>query len=49
MIFDAFKIVHDEVGFLPLHQQALGWGVSKSTSIPQRADNQILFYWAQKK
>ena len=49
MIFDAFKMVHDEVGILPLHQQALAWGVSKSVSIPQRADNQILFYWAQKK
>jgi peptide/nickel transport system substrate-binding protein len=49
MIYDAYKIVHDEVGFLPLHQQALGWGVSKAVTIPQRADNQILFYWAQKK
>jgi peptide/nickel transport system substrate-binding protein len=49
MILEAFKIVHDEAGFLPLHQQALGWGVAKSVSIPQRADNQILFYWAQKK
>ncbi len=49
MIFEAFKIVHEEVGILPLHQQALAWGVAKSVSIPQRADNQILFYWAQKK
>jgi peptide/nickel transport system substrate-binding protein len=49
MILEAFKMIHDEAGFLPLHQQALGWGVSKSVSIPQRADNQILFYWAQKK
>ncbi len=49
MIFDAFKIVHEEVGLLPLHQQALNWGISKSVTIPQRADNQILFYWAQKK
>ncbi len=49
LIYDAFKILHEEVGLLPLHQQALNWGVSKSVSIPQRADNQILFYWAQKK
>jgi peptide/nickel transport system substrate-binding protein len=49
MIFDAFKIIHEDVGVMPLHQQALGWGVSKAVTIPQRADNQILFYWAQKK
>ena len=49
MILEAYKIIHDEVGLLPLHQQALAWGVSKSVTIPQRADNQILFYWAQKK
>ena len=30
MIYQAFKIVHDEVGLMPLHQQALAWGVSKS-------------------
>jgi peptide/nickel transport system substrate-binding protein len=46
MIFEAFKIIHDEVGVLPLHQQSLAWGVSKKVTIPQRADNQILFYWA---
>ena len=49
LIYQAFKIVHDEAGLLPLHQQALAWGVSKSVTIPQRADNQILFYWANKR
>jgi peptide/nickel transport system substrate-binding protein len=49
MIAEAFKIVHEDVGILPLHQQSLAWGVSKSVTIPQRADNQILFYWAVKK
>ena len=48
LIFDAFKIVHEEVGLIPLHQQVLVWGVSKKTKIAQRADNQILFYWVQK-
>jgi len=46
MIYEAFKINHDEVGVIPLHQQALAWGVSKKVKIVQRADNQILFYWA---
>ncbi|MEQ1616227.1 MAG: ABC transporter substrate-binding protein, partial [Hyphomicrobiaceae bacterium] len=48
LILQAFTIVHEEAGLLPLHQQALAWGVSKSVDIHQRADNQILFYWARK-
>jgi peptide/nickel transport system substrate-binding protein len=47
MIAEAFKINHEEVGVLPLHQQTLAWGVSKKVDIAQRADNQILFYWAK--
>jgi peptide/nickel transport system substrate-binding protein len=35
-------------GYVPLHQQALAWGVSKTMKIVQRADNQILFYWFRK-
>ena len=31
---------------LPLHQQVLAWGVSKSVKMVQRADNQIFFYLA---
>ncbi|MGL4243740.1 MAG: ABC transporter substrate-binding protein [Beijerinckiaceae bacterium] len=49
MILDAFKTLHDDVGYLPLHQQALAWGVAKNVDIVQRADNQPLFYWVQKK
>jgi peptide/nickel transport system substrate-binding protein len=45
MIAEAFRINHEEVGVIPLHQQALAWGVSKKVKIVQRADNQILFYW----
>jgi peptide/nickel transport system substrate-binding protein len=48
MILEAFKINHDEAGVIPLHQQALAWGVSKKIKMPQRADNQVLFYWVQK-
>jgi peptide/nickel transport system substrate-binding protein len=40
--------VHEEAGVLPLHQQALVWGVNKKVTIVQRPDNQILFYWATK-
>ena len=34
--------------YVPLHQQALAWGVSKKVKVVQRADNQILFYWFRK-
>jgi peptide/nickel transport system substrate-binding protein len=37
-----------EWGYIPLHQQALAWGVSKKVKVVQRADNQILFYWFRK-
>jgi peptide/nickel transport system substrate-binding protein len=49
MILEAFKILHDEVGYIPLHQQALAWGVSRNVELAQRADNQPLFYWVTKK
>jgi peptide/nickel transport system substrate-binding protein len=48
MIHEAFKIHADEVGTIPLHQQALAWGVSKKVKLVQRADNQVLLYWATK-
>jgi len=46
MIAEAFRINHEEAGVIPLHQQSLIWGMSKKVKIVQRADNQILFYWA---
>jgi len=46
MIAEAFRINHEEAGVIPLHQQSLIWGTSKKVKIVQRADNQILFYWA---
>jgi peptide/nickel transport system substrate-binding protein len=49
LIHKAFTIIHDEAGLIPLHQQSLAWGVSKKVDIAQRADNQILLYWVQKK
>ena len=48
MIAQGFRIVHDEVGVLPLHQQSLAWGIAKKIKIAQRADNQILLYWVVK-
>jgi peptide/nickel transport system substrate-binding protein len=44
----AYKLVFDDFGYIPLHQQALAWGVSKKVKLTQRADNSVLLYWARK-
>lgn len=48
MIKKAFEIGINDYSYIPLHQQALAWGVSKKVKMTQRADNQVLFYWATK-
>ena len=48
MIKEAFKITVDEFAYIPLHQQALAWGVSKKVKLTQRADNSVLLYYATK-
>ncbi|VWX58121.1 ABC transporter substrate-binding protein [Burkholderiales bacterium 8X] len=45
MIKEAFTIHADDVGTLPLHQQALAWGVSKKVELTQMADNYMPFKW----
>lgn len=39
MIAEAFKIVKEDVGYMPIHQQPLSWGVSDRVTVNQRADN----------
>jgi peptide/nickel transport system substrate-binding protein len=39
MITEAFRIHADDIGHLPLHQQALAWGMKKNVSLVQLADN----------
>jgi peptide/nickel transport system substrate-binding protein len=39
MIREAMKIHQDDVGHLPLHQQALNWGVKKNITVVQWPDN----------
>ena len=48
LIKQAFEIGIKDWSYIPLHQQALAWGVSKKVKIVQRPDNQVLFYWATK-
>jgi peptide/nickel transport system substrate-binding protein len=48
LIKEAFEIAAKDFAYIPLHQQALAWGVSKKVKLTQRADNQVLLYWATK-
>jgi peptide/nickel transport system substrate-binding protein len=48
LIKEAYTVGIKDFGYIPLHQQALAWGVSKKVKLNQRADNQVLLYWANK-
>ncbi|MFW6076793.1 MAG: ABC transporter substrate-binding protein [Hyphomicrobiales bacterium] len=43
LIDEAFTILQDETGYLPLHQQPLSWGVREGVDAVQRADNVLDF------
>jgi peptide/nickel transport system substrate-binding protein len=43
MIKEAWGYTLDDVAYIPLHQQAVAWGVSDKITVKQRADNQ--FAW----
>jgi len=48
MIAEAFRLMHEEVAHIPLHQQGLAWGAQDSVSLKQRADNVFLYQWVTK-
>jgi peptide/nickel transport system substrate-binding protein len=48
LIKQAFEIGVKDYAYIPLHQQALAWGVSKKVKLTQRPDNQVSLYWATK-
>ena len=45
MIAEAFKIHSDDIGHIPLHQQALAWAMKKNVELVQLADNFNLLKW----
>jgi peptide/nickel transport system substrate-binding protein len=45
MIAEAFKIHQDDVGHIPLHQQALAWAMKKNVELVQLPDNFMPFRW----
>jgi peptide/nickel transport system substrate-binding protein len=45
MIREAMKIHQDDIGHLPLHQQALAWAMKKPVNVVQQADNFMMLKW----
>jgi len=45
MIRQAYKLVLEEFGYIPLHQQGLAWGKHDNVTLAQRADNQFMMYY----
>jgi peptide/nickel transport system substrate-binding protein len=41
LIREAIKIHQDDVGHIPLHQQALNWGVKKNIEVVQQPGNEM--------
>ena len=48
MIKEAYQILADDWGYIPVHQQALAWGVSKKVKLTQRPDDQFRLEWVSK-
>jgi peptide/nickel transport system substrate-binding protein len=48
-IYEAFKIHKEEFGHIPLHQQALAWGIKDNVSLVQLPDNVFDWYWVKVK
>jgi peptide/nickel transport system substrate-binding protein len=47
MITEAFKIHQDDVGHIPLHQQALAWAMKRNVELVQLADNFMPFRYVK--
>ncbi len=43
MIRESFELHSADIGHLPLHQQALAWGINKKVTLTQRGDNYMPF------
>ena len=47
MIDEGAKIVQDQVGFLPLHQQTIVWAAKDKVELTQPADNRFPLWWVR--
>ena len=48
-IAEAWKIVKDDISYLPLHHQVISWASKKSVDVPIRPNNEPLFRFAIKR
>lgn len=48
LIAQAYRMIADDVGYIPLHQQALSWGTSRKIKLVQRPDDEMLYHWIVK-
>ena len=48
-IREAYKIHQDDIGHIPLHQQALAWAYNSRVSLVQLPDNRMFFKWISMK
>jgi peptide/nickel transport system substrate-binding protein len=49
MLKQAFRITHDQVLYLPLHQQPVAWAMSTKVDMPQFPDEYVRPWFAQVK
>ena len=45
-IAEAWKIVKDDISYLPLHHQVISWAAKKNVNVPIRPNNEPLFRFA---
>ena len=47
-ISEAWKIVKDDISYLPLHHQVISWASAKNVNVPIRPNNEPLFRFSSK-
>jgi peptide/nickel transport system substrate-binding protein len=47
MIAEVWEIMKADVGYIPLHQQALAWASRDTVETPQRPDNALMLWHVQ--
>lgn len=45
LMHEALELHRDDIGHIPLHQQALAWGMRANIDAVQRSDNYMFFRW----
>ena len=48
-IAEAWKIVKDDISYLPLHHQVISWASKRSVDVPIRPNNEPLFRFSSKR